>query len=109
MKFLPALSLDASGETRGPRPPGEAQRMPQRQIQRFPNTLTQDDTQPVDIDKDMEPGDVKHAGRLVSSAEQMYTPPFHPERWEWMLLGAWWSVPPVESGDTRIPRLFGLS
>lgn len=80
----------------------ETQRIHWRQMQRFPSTLTQDDTQPVEGMKPLcsqtrtvETRDVKAAGRLVSSTEEMYMPLFHPESWEWMLLTAWWSVPPV--------------
>ena len=88
-------------------------RIHQRQMQRFPDAVTQDDTQPVEGMKSLcsqtrniETRDVKHAGRLVSSTEGMYMPLFHPEGWEWILLIAWWSVPPVWSGHTQIPLTF---
>lgn len=59
-----------------------------------PNTLTQDDTQPVEGMKSLcsqtrniETRDVTYAGRLVSSTEGMYMLPlFHPEGWQWILL-----------------------
>lgn len=54
--------------------------------QRFPNTLTQDNRQPVEGMKSLcsqtrntETREVKQAGRLASSREGMYMPLFHPE------------------------------
>lgn len=99
--FLPTLSLGASKNHRNPGLQEETQRMHWRQMQRFPSILTQDDTQPVEGMKPLcsqtrttETRDVKAAGRLVSSTEETYGS-FPPRTLEWMLLTAWWSVPPV--------------
>ena len=43
-EFRTTLSVDALEETQGPKPPGETQ----RKMQRFPDAVTQDDTQPVE-------------------------------------------------------------
>lgn len=66
----------------------ETQRIHWRQMQSFPSIPTQDDTQPVEGMKPLcsqtrttETRDVKAAGRLVSSTEEMYMPLFHPECW----------------------------
>ena len=81
---------------RDPRLQERPKRIHQRQMQRFPDAVTQDDTQPVEGMKSLcsqtrniETRDVKHAGRLVSSTEGMCIPVSYPEGQVWMLLTSW--------------------